>query len=61
MTREERLEVVTRLHARGLSDGEVQRLTGIHSDQAWRDRRDLGLPAVDNVHTTNRRHTQEAS
>lgn len=44
MNRGERLEVVRRLHARGLSDGEIHQRTGIHKDQAYRDRKTLGLP-----------------
>lgn len=45
LARAERLEVVRRLHARGLLDTEIQRISGIHADQVVRDRRALGLPS----------------
>lgn len=44
LTRVDRLEVVARLHAAGLSDREIERRAGIHRDQVSRDRRTLGLP-----------------
>lgn len=46
MTRGERLEVVRRLHARGLSDGAIAAAISKSSDQVFRDRIDLGLPAA---------------
>jgi hypothetical protein len=42
---EERREVVRRLHAQGLTDGEIARLTGINGRQVLRDRQRLGLRA----------------
>lgn len=46
ITRAERLELVTRLHARGYSDGRISDATGIDERHIVRLRRVLGLPAV---------------
>lgn len=48
INREDRLEVIRRLHKQGLQDGVIQAVTGIHRDQVCRDRKDLGLAANPN-------------
>ena len=48
LTTAERLEVVARLHKRGLQDPAITALTGIHRDQVGRDRKQLGLAANPN-------------
>lgn len=62
VTRAERLELVRRLHAQGLSDGQIAVRTGIHKDQVYRDRSGLGLPANPGPNVSRRRTLeQEAS
>lgn len=46
LTIAERREVVRRLHARRLTDGQIDRLTGISSRTVLRIRQELDLPAV---------------
>lgn len=46
LTRTERFDVVRRLNAQGMNDGQIEARTGIHRDQVSRDRNHLGLPAV---------------
>lgn len=45
LTRAERLELVRRLHSRGLSDGEIATQTGYAMETAFRIRKSLGLPS----------------
>lgn len=70
LTRQERMELVARLHAQGLNDSQIQRQTGVHADQVKRDRDALGLPpnveeSLSHVYNTEaahkRRQMQEAS